>query len=267
MSLLTKSDKPSKPIKWTIGIITAPRTVGLAYLPRTLASLKRTGWENPVIFAEPGSPIPNNLQMDVVHRRHTYGDWTNWATGLFELLLSEPDTDYFMMVEDDVVFAQSVRIYIEGYLSQLEPFGSLSLYCPNQYQRTGPAFSNRCDGWNTCTTQTVIMSKNSVISFFAYHKTVRHRFEHVFDSPKEEIPWGVRVNPCNSVKDSIIGTWAKDHHLPVFFHHPSLAQHIGTDSTLGCDHHYADDFVGEDIIPEWDRVIKIIQTRDTWKTI
>ena len=53
--------------KWTVGVITAPREKGY-YLDQTLRSLKNAGWSDIVVFAEPGSPIPDDFEGHVVFR-------------------------------------------------------------------------------------------------------------------------------------------------------------------------------------------------------
>ena len=120
-----KNGKPSK-IKWTVGVITAPRKQGY-YLGQTLRSLCNAGWVNIVVFAEPDSQIPDDFSGHVVWRRKQYGDWTNWASGLYELFLSEPDTDYFFMVEDDALICQGAKQYLEHTIDLLGDFGSLSI--------------------------------------------------------------------------------------------------------------------------------------------
>lgn len=258
MSWLIRNGKPL-PIKWSIGLVTSPRN-GVSYLDQTLRSFDTTGWDNPVVFAEPGSPIPGFFSGQVVERRKQFGDWSNWAVGLYELLLTEPDTDYFLMLEDDVVFAKNVREYVEGYLGQLLPFASLSLFCPDCYTREGiPSFVNQCHGWNTRQTQTVIMHRSAVIDFFSSPTVQRHRFQHVFSDPPESIPWGVDVDPRNSVKDALIGTWAEQKKLPIYYHSPSLAQHIGIKSTLMASPavRATKSFIGEDTSPNWTKALKI----------
>ena len=231
-------------VRWSVGVITAPRQKGY-YLDRTLESLKNAGWEA-VVFAEPGSIVPSSWQT--VSRRKQFGDWSNWACGLYELLLTEPESDYFFMAEDDVVLWNGSKKYLEQWLPLLEPFGAVSIYCPQQYyQKKFVGFHNECHDWRTCTTQTVIMSRDSVISFFSDPLVQRHRFEHTLPIPAEKVPWGVEVDPKNSVKDAVIGMWAARNKLPIYFHSPSLGQHIGEHSTLTSKAaHTATDFVDED---------------------
>ena len=232
-------------MKWAVGVITAPRKQG-CYLERTLNSICKAGWQGLVLFAEPGSPIPASYQGDVVSRPKLFGDWTNWATGLYELLLSEPDAAYFAMFEDDVVVCRGAKSYLEYAIPCLEDFASLSIYTPPVCHRKCQGFYNNCRGWDTIGTQTVIMTHESVIRFFSDYQVQSHRFSKVGDPGTpycfiDAFPVG------NTVKDAVIGRWAEKSKLPVFYHTPSLAQHIGAESTLfDTPGHRAEDFVGEE---------------------
>jgi len=241
-------------LKWSVGIVTCPRSDGSYFIKRTLDSIRNAGWadDDITVFAEPNSPELIDFQGSFVKRRKQFGDWTNWATGLYELLLSEPDTDYFLMSEDDVIYNRDSKAYLEFSFPHLGSFGSLSLYTPSRYhQREFQGWHDECHGVETWSTVTVIMSKESVIRFFASEDTQRHRFQDIFHAPL--IQWGVNCDPCNSVKDAVIGHWAKKKELPIYYHTPALAQHIGISSTLSDEKaniengRMAADFVGENV--------------------
>lgn len=251
-------------MKWTVGIITAPRPQGF-YLDVTISTLKRAGWSDITVFAEPGSIIPDG-DITVVHRRKTYGDWTNWATALYDLLLSEPDTDYFFILEDDAEICPGAKSYVEYALPQLEPFAFLSIYTPCKYYKPNRfrMFHNECDGICTWSTTTVIMSRNSVIKFFSDEQVQRHRFSDLdlVNASNFKASFGrgrTSVTDCvgNTVKDAVLGRWAGKNGLPVYFHTPSLAEHTGYHSTLTDDFatmenlRKSKDFVGDLDVSQW----------------
>ena len=256
--------------KWTVGVITAPREQGY-YLDQTLRSLRNAGWEDVTVFAEPGSVIPEDFEGHVVERRKQYGDWTNWASGLYELFLSEPDSDYFFMAEDDALMCRGAKNYLERTIPLLGDFGSLSIYTPGKYSRNRKrrGFFNCCEGIETWSTVTVIMSHKSVWRFFSDSDVQRHRFEDIFNVHKE---WWLKTPHAsygagytsiidtigNTVKDAVIGKWGKKLNLPIYYHTPALAEHIGYYSTLTDDisepenGRMTEDFVGEDAdLKDW----------------
>lgn len=249
-------------MKWSVGITTAPREKGF-YLDQTLQSLENADFQNPVIFAEPNSIIPDGFNGDVVCRRKKYGDWTNWGTGLYELFLSEPSTEYFLMLEDDAVLCAGLREYLEYCLPFLGDFASLNLYTPSRYfcSKRTRMFHNECQGKRTWSTVAVVMSHEAVLRFFSNTEVQRHRFFDIFEV--KETYWRLNSSygsgktsliDCvgNTVKDAVIGQWAERLGLPVFYHTPSLAEHIGEFSTLTDDVSSPDngrmslDFVGKD---------------------
>ena len=262
--------------KWTVGVTTTPREKGY-YLDRTLRSLKNAGWSDIVVFAEPNSVIPDDFDGHVVQRRKQYGDWTNWASGLYELFLSEPDTDYFFMSEDDAIVCEHSKDYLEHALPQLGDFGSASIYTPTKYKQNRRGFFDCCEGIETWSTVTVIMSHKSVWRFFTDEAVQKHRFEDIF---KVQTDWWLGTPHAsygkgytsiidtvgNTVKDAVIGQWAKKLGLPIYYHTPALAEHIGYHSTLTDDvldeKRTTSDFVGEDAdITEWlnDPIFKLSQ--------
>jgi GR25 family glycosyltransferase involved in LPS biosynthesis len=249
-------------MKWTIGLITAPRTNDFNYLEETLNSFSKTGFELPVIFAEPNSIIPSFFKGDVIYRRKKFGDWTNWATGLYELLLSEPDSDYFLMLEDDVIFCSGIKDYLEHSIHKLEPFAYISLYTSSKYfiKDRPRMFHNECKGKNTWSTVAIIMSRSNVLELFSDLDVQKHRFFDIFHV--QQGYWGEKssygkgrtsITDCvgNTIKDAVLGQWAEKMNLPVYFHSPSLAEHIGRISTLTDDDSTPEngrmsmDFVGE----------------------
>jgi len=263
-------------VKWAVGVITAPREQGF-YLDQCLDSLQEGGWNDPVVFAEPKAKIPDDFMGDVVRRRKQFGDWTNWATGLFELFLSEPESDYFFMLEDDAVVCKNARQYVERGLVELGEFASLSLYTPSIYCKNDfQGFHNEQRGKRTWSTVTVIMSHRSVLNFFSDIDVQKHRFFDIFKvGPKY---WGghggqgsygtgytsVIDTVGNTVKDAVIGQWAEKNNLPIYYHTPALAEHVGIFSTLTDDVSEADngrmskDFVGRDFdVSQWEGPIRV----------
>lgn len=251
-----------KNYKWTVGVTTAPRPQH--YLDQTLSSLSEAGFEDITIFAEPDTPIPETFSGPIVHRPKRYGDWTNWATGFYELLLSHPESDLFLMTEDDVIINRFAKTYLESAFPTLKEFASLSFYTPSKYaKKEFKGFHNELKGEFIWSTVTVIMTRKQAISFFSSSLVQRHRFEDIFDKP--DTFWCCpNTDPRNSIKDAVIGKWAESQQLPVYYHTPSLAEHIGHQSLLTNQEASVEnsrkslDFIGQDTnILDWCSEIKV----------
>lgn len=222
--------------KWAVGVTTAPREQPT--LERTVRSLAAAGWKLPRIFAEPGVELPDVCEhLPLTRRDAPLGGWPNWLLALGELVLREPQADAYFLVQDDVVFSRNVRAYFEQVLWPAEKVGMLSAYCPAVYIRRTCGFHPVETGWSLISALTCVFPNAAARSLLGHARTLNHR----------------RIGPHGGVKsiDSVIGQWAKDCGLPVFFHTPSLAQHTGDTSTVWPKAtneglRRASDFVGED---------------------
>jgi hypothetical protein len=126
------------------------------------------------------------------------------------------------------------------------------------------------------------MSHHGVLNFFSDADVQKHRFFDIFKvGPKY---WGghngqgsygtgytsIIDTVGNTIKDAVIGQWAEKNDLPIFYHTPALAEHIGVHSTLTDDlstsenSRMSKDFVGEDFdVSAWlEEPIKIRRFRE-----
>lgn len=101
-------DRHGPPVtSWAVGVTTAPRKIPT--LDKCLASMRVAGWSRPHIFAEPGSPVPDE-GADVVRRPSLFGAWRNFYEGLEALRRDAPTASAYLMVQDDAFFgAQGMR--------------------------------------------------------------------------------------------------------------------------------------------------------------
>jgi hypothetical protein len=226
--------------KWAVGIVTAPRD-GVSYLEQTTESLLAAGFADFTIFGEPGCDLtayPKHTIRPVV-----YGDWTNWFCGLAETIYRNPEADYVAMFEDDVVVCKNSRRYLEESLPQLDEFATFSLYTPGIYHKqSARLFHNQQNGPETVSTLSVVFRMETALRFLADPMNVGHR-----SSGRNY--FGKDIS--NTGKDIVIGLWAESLGLPIYFHTPSLAQHIGDVSTLPLEPNsrlkrYACSFPGDD---------------------
>lgn len=214
--------------EWIVGLQTCPRK-GVD-LHATIRHIQRAGWDELLVFGEPGTQIPNGFE-GIVWPYHA-GDWGGWYSGLSFLHATRPYADFYLMCEDDIVLATNVRIYVEKWINQLYPLGCLMLYTPPPHRsfRVHMVTNESSCGKNLWGAQAVVFSRNSLRKFLSSPIIINFR-----DS---------EIGKSNAHKDSLIGLWGAQEELGIFYHTPSLVQHLPVNSLIGNLPHQAEDFVG-----------------------
>ncbi|MHC4715337.1 MAG: hypothetical protein ACYS5V_00040 [Planctomycetota bacterium] len=205
-------------MNFAVGMITAPRPEPT--IDRCLASLRAAGFEHVSIFCDTTQS----------------GSWPNWYRALTCLLHFPADT--ILLVEDDAVFCQGLREHLERTLWPAGNCALCSPYSPTPYNE----HEDVPGGWHE-----------------------ENRGYHLVGSicwalPRESAQAIVRdlayAKRATKSIDLRIGMWAADTGRSVWYHKPSLAQHIGSgNSALGRANDAEDplrmagDFIGEDRFP------------------
>lgn len=196
-------------------VLTAPRP--RSTLGRTLASLAAAGWDEALVHED----------------RAGAGQLRAYMTALGRLVEHAPRADAYLVVEDDVVFCRGLRRYLDATLwpGPVAQIALCSPYCPRAYRQTRP-------GWDDTQSGRGLYLAGSQAWVFP---------------PAAARAILAEVAPRKSIyySDREIGRWAKATGRKVWYHTPSLAQHIAVDnSALGndgvSDIRLADDFIGED---------------------
>jgi hypothetical protein len=163
------------------------------------------------------------------------GAWPNFYLTLLELVLSEPDADAVMMLQDDVQFydRENVRLYLESIFWPSDPDGIISLYCSAAYTRETPAWTVAEQRWEWGALA-FVFPKELARRFVCDPEVIQHRFTNR----------GLRFI------DDVIGEWAHRNAIPIWYPSPSLVQHIGDTSTVwhgvpAEGYRRADSFVGD----------------------
>jgi len=179
---------------WCVGITTIPTRED--YFHKTVDSLASAGWRNPLVFRD-----------DPPAR----GIWKNWHRALSEMTIREPNADAYLIVQDDVVFSHCVRQYLEASLWPPGRVGLCSIYTPATYDTgNGWFITNRGENlWGACA--------------WVFPPDVAKELLHA----KVIAEWDRKRNV-----EMAIGTWAQNEHRLVYYHTPSLAQHVGEESTI-----------------------------------
>ena len=223
---------------WAVAVTTAPRRVST--LATTLDSLAAAGWEDPHLFAEPGTRIPKRFRgLETIRRRQQMGAWGNWLLALTEIYLSDPHAGAYFLCQDDVVYPRGLREYLEANLWPADRLGVVSLHTPSHHANEDVVgFFPREVGWGAWGAMGFVFPNASVRALLRDPQVMSHRYRGM-------------GNGMQNV-DSVVGDWCKRKGLPFYLHSPSLSQHTGEKSTLWKKaglggRRSASDFPGEDI--------------------
>jgi len=211
-----------------VAITTAPRD-GEFLLERCVKSLLDTGFNRPLIFAEPGSPTTHFIDSsaETIQRPTRYGEWNNWRRAMEETLDRRPDADAVMTVQDDIYFCRNVREWLDHILWPSADCGAVHVYTSRKYGRSQPR------GLTCLSTKLTLDMAGACALVFPRHvarKLVNHAIVEgwrghtratITDPEKME---GV---------DTYIGLALYDLRHTVWVHNPSLAEHDSHCSTLG----------------------------------
>ena len=234
----------SDPVEfWAIGVTAAPRESST--LDRTLASLRKGGWDETVhLFSEQGTEPELNGNgygslVNIERREPALGAWGNFYLALCELYLRDPDADAYFLLQDDVVFTAGLRTYLEETLWMNDQPAVVFLHTPSHLApEKGTGFFPASLGWSAWGAQAMVFSNSAVRRFLSDLDVVEHRQKGIFDGRKNV--------------DSVIGDWCSRNGIGMWLHAPSLAEHIGSTSTLWSradltGKRSSADFPGEDV--------------------
>lgn len=221
-------------MEWSVGITTCKRKAST--INDLILQVLDNGWNRITVYADAGSDAEPCDNARVVYRDVVYGCWTNWICGLMEMYCVDRKADVYAMFEDDIEMCLGLRPYLESVIPSLEYLGALSLYTPpHQAKKAKGLFCIHDESYRggfMWGTQAVIFTNTSLASFLSSKSSI----EHLRTETGRE----------NKNRDSAIGLWAKQSGHRVYYHTPSLVQHIGKESAINHEHHEALDFVGKD---------------------
>lgn len=220
---------PPSNFTWAVGVTTAPRP--RTTLAATRASLARAGFERIALFEDATAA----------------GAWPTWLAALRGLLAAEPHAHAYLIAQDDALFWRGLRRYLEATLWKGEggslkgegdyptsnftlPTSLFSPYCPGIYLR------NRSAGWHRVDVGASLVGAVCWVLSPAMARTLLE---------------GLAGLTAHARIDLIVGRFCRRNDLPVYYHTPSLVQHVGNGNSalgdpLAGPLRQAVDFVGED---------------------
>lgn len=214
--------------KIAVAITTAPRD-GEFLLERCVKSLLSTGFNRPLVFAEPGSPTTHFIDSgaEIVQRTERLGEWNNWRRALEETLDRRPDADAIMTVQDDIYFCRNVRAWLDHILWPSADCGVVHVYTSKKYGRYQPR------GLTQLPVKLAVDMAGACAMVFPRH-VAREIVDHA-------IMQGWRGHTRDTITepekmegvDTYVGLALHDLQREVWVHNPSMAEHDSLHSTLG----------------------------------
>jgi len=208
-------------MNWAITILTSPRPKGPT-LQRMLDSLALAGWPNATVYNDVAGA----------------GQFRAWMAALAGTVRQCPDADVYFMLEDDVVFCRGLRAYLERSLWPEAPehVAICSPYCPTPYRSSAR-------GWHAEHRGCYLVS---ALSWAIPPQAARAVLADLH--PLLETTGPLRGS------DFLVGQWAASTGRRVWFHGPSLGQHVGMGNSavgdgLETPMRTAADFIGEEAYP------------------
>jgi hypothetical protein len=204
--------------RWAVGVTTAPRR--LATLAECLDSLCQAGWQQPRLFVDATVAIPDRYShLALTLREPRVGAWPNYYLALAELLMREPHADAFMLIQDDALFLRhpGLRAYLERTLWPGPAPGIVSLFCSASYTQSTHGWHRFAGSWIQGALA-FIFSNEVAKRFLADRSVIEHRCAPGADGLTKI--------------DILIGAWAHERRIPIYYPTPSLVQHIGLVSSL-----------------------------------
>jgi hypothetical protein len=175
----------------------------------TLANLRLTDWADDVTVV---------LDNSIAHRKEERQVET--AERLIRVALAKPGWDYLLFLEDDLIFNRHLRHNLLNWRPVVEETVQLaSLYNPS----VGAVLQMRPFHYFIANAATIYGSQAFLIA--------RNCLAHIAER-YHEIPGLIDIKMARLAGER----------GPIFYHWPSLVQHVGRSSALGCVFHQALDF-------------------------
>lgn len=225
--------KLKKSLSWSYGVTTVEDRVH-DLLPKTLASLKDAGFDNPRLFVDgvENTLLYDDFQLEITThypRLRTYG---NWVLALWELYVRNPAADRYAIFQDDFICYKNLRTYLDQCDYPEKGYWNLFSFMDNE-----PLVAN-ANGWIEAKRLTgrgavaLVFNRDAVTTLLSSI--------HIANRPQDS-KRGHRLVDGGVVQAFYNAGWTE------YVHAPSLVQHTGKVSSMGNTRHpSAKTFKGKD---------------------
>lgn len=219
-------------LNWSYGLTTVPERIK-SELPKTLASLKAAGFDNPRLFIDGARDAVAYADFGLETTCHypTLKTFGNWILCLLELYLRDPEADRYAIFQDDFVTYPHLKEYLEQ--SPYPDKGYLNLYTFPENQKLVP---DGHTGWYEANQRglgavALVFNREAIMTLLESQSIAKR--------PQDSNGWkridGGIVNAFNKAG------WKE------YVHNPSLVQHTGLRSSMGnSQHQLATSFKGQE---------------------
>jgi hypothetical protein len=161
------------------------------------------------------------------------GQFKAWLCLSEQILQTHPLADAYFLIEDDVVFCQDLREYLDHWPTDPKTIALCSPYTPTPYMRTTNGWHTENPGWCMISACSWLIPRATLM-----------RIVNEF-GPLRSQPGTLNNSDC------MVGKWADEQNLSIWFHTPSLGHHIGLGNAATGDpsegeNRMDSDFPGED---------------------
>lgn len=203
--------------EWSVGVTTAPRRQET--LAKSCQGLLDCGWSDPHLFIDGSVEVDSSLkELSFTRRSSPIGAWQNFMLGLTELVEAHPNSDAYLMVQDDVLWpaAPDLKEYLSEFLWPTKGNCIVSLYTSVDDEAQQEGWRPLADLW-----------KYGALAF-VFPRTVARRM--TCDPRLRSYGWTHGSGVAGV--DTAIGKWAQKKGVPIWHPTPSLVQHFGHVSSI-----------------------------------
>lgn len=199
---------------------------------RCLRSALAAGFRDLTVYCEPGTTLPAWVResLPTVTHDERMGQWRNWLFALEATLTTRPRAPYLCTLEDDVLFCRGVMDWLESEPWPSPACGCLQLYTSAFYEdypsgrRSRLADEHALDLLGACA---MVFSRAAAECLVEWGRSHGWR-GHVYEALA-----AAQTDPAEKEgADTYVGEVLTFRGFEIWIHNPSLAEHIGDDSTL-----------------------------------
>lgn len=219
--------------RWAYGVTTVPER-RKTYLPKTLASLKRAGFDKPMLFVDGEKDAESwrkEFGLEVSARWPRMLTRANWYVSFTELFFRDRLATHFAMFQDDVLVVSDLKQYLSSVeLPAKGYFNLFTMDAPRQAELPSKAgwFASNQKGRGAIA---LMFTRQAAFTLL----TGQHMVDQFQDGHRGD----------RNVDGGILDTFAKAGWTE-YVHNPSLAYHIGDVTSMGSKKHSnASSFPGE----------------------